>query len=203
MNPPIDTPLPPRFYNTTYTIFAASIILVYINQEASEVEVQPLLRLVSMSIEVLETMADECHVAGRSAKLLQRALERATAIRHQKDSERLAGTLMSMSTASVSAQPQPHPQPNYHGQQQQQQQADFAPGGGAHAALTPADSDHDGGGGSGGQQVMPWPDPAMGFNWMHSWAPVNLLDSEMLDFDLSMPFMGFDTGDGGMNSRPG
>lgn len=196
-------------------------------------EIEPLLRLVSMSIEVLETMADECFVAGRSSKLLQKAMERAAAARHQKDSERLAGTLMSMSAAaaSVSAQQQhqhqqqhqqrQQPQHGYPGGQQGQQgqghRSDFAPGGGggvssaqgAHAALTPAESDHDGGGGGGGgggsgaQQAMPWPDPAMGFNWMQSWAPVNLLDGEMLDFDLNMPFMGFETGDGGMNPRPG
>lgn len=71
------------------------------------------------------------------------------------------------------------------------------------AALTPAESDHGGGGvpslgpvGSG-----PWPDPNLGINWMHCWAPVNLLDSDMLDFELGMPFMGFEGGDH-LGSRP-
>lgn len=174
------------------------MILVYINQEASEVEIQPLLKLVSMSIEVLEIMADECFVAGRSAKLLQKALEKSAAARHQKDSERLAGTLMSMSSSGSlhhgiqTAAPVPNTAGSGSGM------GGGASSAGAHAALTPADSEHDGSGviGAGG----PWPDPAMAFNWMHSWAPVNLLDNEMLDFDLTMPFT-FDNPD--MNSRPG
>lgn len=177
------------------------MILVYVNQEASEVEVQPLLKLVSMSIEVLETMADECFVAGRSAKLLKKALEKAAAARHKKDSERLAGTLMSMSSSGPL---------HHHGGQS----AVATPGvsvsvgigggmghssTGGLAALTPAESDHDGNGGVLGPGG-PWPDPGMAFNWMHSWAPVNLMDNEMLDFDFTMPFS-FDNPD--MNSRPG
>lgn len=65
-----------RFYNTTYTVFAASIILVYANQEAAGAEMEPLLRLVGMAIEVLETM-DECVVALKSARLLQKAMDKA------------------------------------------------------------------------------------------------------------------------------
>lgn len=200
-----DSPL--RFYNTTYTIFAASVILVYINQEASEVEMQPLLRLVSMAIEVLETMSDDCVVAGRSAKLLAKALERAATARHQKDSERLAGTLMSMSASSSLQQ---HQQTQHAQQQHQQQHVITAPndthsGGnmGGAAALTPAESDHGGGAMGGGvNTVGPWPDPTMGINWMHCWAPVNLLDNDMLDFDLNMPYMGFESADH-MGQRPG
>ncbi|KAI8312969.1 putative transcriptional regulatory protein [Colletotrichum sp. SAR11_59] len=64
------------FYNTTYTVFAASMILVYVTQEAVESELQPLLKLVGMAIEILETM-DECVVALRSAKLLHKAIEKA------------------------------------------------------------------------------------------------------------------------------
>lgn len=66
------------------------------------------------------------------------------------------------------------------------------------AALTPAESDH---GGSGGPSMAPvgapgpWPDANMGINWMHCWAPVNLLDSDILDFEMNMPFMGFEGGD--------
>lgn len=52
------------------------MILVYVTQEATEAEVQPLLQLVSMAIEILETM-DECVVALRSAKLLHKAIEKA------------------------------------------------------------------------------------------------------------------------------
>ncbi|KAJ4142110.1 hypothetical protein NW754_014901 [Fusarium falciforme] len=65
------------FYNTTYTVFAASIILVYVAQEAVETEIQPLLRLVDMAVEILMIM-DECVVALQAAKLLQQAREKAT-----------------------------------------------------------------------------------------------------------------------------
>ncbi|KAJ3456060.1 hypothetical protein MRS44_016083 [Fusarium solani] len=65
------------FYNTTYTVFAASIILVYVAQEAVETEIQPLLRLVDMAVEILMIM-DECIVALQAAKLLQQAREKAT-----------------------------------------------------------------------------------------------------------------------------
>ncbi|KAI1045048.1 hypothetical protein LB505_009387 [Fusarium chuoi] len=64
------------FYNTTYTVFAASIILVYMTQDAVESEMQPLLRLVDMAIEILMIM-DECVVALQAAKLLQGAREKA------------------------------------------------------------------------------------------------------------------------------
>ncbi|OBR04053.1 C6 transcription factor [Colletotrichum higginsianum IMI 349063] len=73
--PELTTP-GPRFYNTTYTVFAASMILVYVTQEATEAEAPALLKLVAMAIEILETM-DECVVALRSAKLLHKAIEKA------------------------------------------------------------------------------------------------------------------------------
>ncbi len=65
-----------RFYNTTYTVFAASIILVYVTQEAAEIEIASLLKLVGMAIEILETM-DECVVAAKAAQMLRRASENA------------------------------------------------------------------------------------------------------------------------------
>lgn len=64
------------FYNTTYTIFAASIILVYITREASEAMFQSLHRLVGMSIDILELM-NESVVAQEAAKVLRRAKEAA------------------------------------------------------------------------------------------------------------------------------
>lgn len=160
-----------------------------------------------MAIEVLETMSDDCIVAGRSAKLLQKALQRAASARHQKDSEQLAGTLMSMSSTG---------QQHQHQQQHRHQQQHMVPGGandathngdmatGGAAALTPADSDYGGGVNMAavGNPAGPWPDPNMGINWMHCWAPVNLLDNDMLDFDLNMPYMGFESGDH-MGHRPG
>ncbi|KAH7214312.1 hypothetical protein BKA60DRAFT_597837 [Fusarium oxysporum] len=76
------------FYNTTYTVFAASIILVYMTQEAVESEMQPLLRLVDMAIEILMIM-DECVVALQAAKLLQGAREKAT----QKSSSQAAAAV--------------------------------------------------------------------------------------------------------------
>lgn len=57
-------------------MFAASIILVYLTQQAAESEIQTLLQLVDMAIEILEIM-DECVVALQSAKLLRRAKEKA------------------------------------------------------------------------------------------------------------------------------
>ncbi|KAK4119489.1 hypothetical protein N657DRAFT_581552 [Parathielavia appendiculata] len=84
------------FYNTTYTVFAASIILVYVAQEATESEIQPLLKLVSMAIEILETM-DECVVAAKAAQLLRRASENA-----QKKS-------ISASTSAGANTAAPHP----------------------------------------------------------------------------------------------
>lgn len=157
-----------RFYNTTYTIFATSIILVYINQEASEAEIQPLLRLVHMAIEVLETMADECVVAGKSAKLLQKAMEKSAAARHERSSERLAATLMAMN------------------------------GGGEAPVLEPTQGGGGGGGGNGPAAAAGAPDdgfaadPMIAMQWRHCWAPVNLLDSEVMDFDFGIPFMDFD-----------
>lgn len=170
-----------RFYNTTYTIFATSIILVYINQEASEAEIEPLLRLVHMAIEVLETMADECVVAGKSAKLLQKAMEKSAAARHERSSERLAATLMSMNG-----------------------------GGGGGGGVEPPALDPTGGGGGGngpGANAAAaaaaaagaaaavddgFADPMIAMQWRHCWAPVNLLDSEVMDFDFGIPFMDFD-----------
>ncbi|KAJ5814626.1 C6 transcription factor [Penicillium riverlandense] len=64
------------FYNTTYIIFAASMILVYIFQAAEETELNALFRLVEMAIEILEIM-EESVVAAKAAKLIQRALSRA------------------------------------------------------------------------------------------------------------------------------
>ncbi|KAK2606862.1 hypothetical protein N8I77_005585 [Diaporthe amygdali] len=151
------------FYNTTYTIFATSIILVYINQEASEAEIEPLLRLVHMAIEVLETMADECVVAGKSAKLLQRAMEKSSAARHEKSSERLAATLLSMNGGGVGEHPG----------------AALDPGGRPVAAAGVDDGDQ-------------FADPMVTMQWRHCWAPVNLLDSEVMDFDFGIPFMDFD-----------
>lgn len=125
---------------------------------------EPLIRLVHMAIEVLETMADECVVAGKSAKLLQKAMEKSAAARHERSSERLAATLMSMN------------------------------GGGDPPALEAL-----GGGGGGGPAAGGAPAPEDGFadpmiamQWRHCWAPVNLLDSEVMDFDFGIPFMDFD-----------
>ncbi|KAH8891226.1 hypothetical protein GQ53DRAFT_648828 [Thozetella sp. PMI_491] len=64
------------FYNTTYTLFAASIILIYISRESSEAELTYLYKLVEMAVEILEIM-DESVVASKAAKMIQGALERA------------------------------------------------------------------------------------------------------------------------------
>lgn len=136
---------------------------MYINQEASEAEIEPLLRLVHMAIEVLETMADECVVAGKSAKLLQKAMEKSAAARHERSSERLAATLMSMNGGGGDP-------------------AAMEPTGPVNAAPNAAAAATDDG----------FADPMIAMQWRHCWAPVNLLDSEVMDFDFGIPFMDFD-----------
>ena len=77
-NSPTRLTTPPRFYNTTYIVFAASIILVYILQQGSNGTAEttgPWLKLVSMAVEVLESM-DECVVAVNAAGILQNVLQR-------------------------------------------------------------------------------------------------------------------------------
>ncbi|KAM0322738.1 hypothetical protein ACHAQA_009329 [Verticillium albo-atrum] len=64
------------FYNTTYTVFAASIILVHVTREPSDTDNHQLLERVGMAIEILEIM-DECVVASEAAKLLRQAKEKA------------------------------------------------------------------------------------------------------------------------------
>lgn len=65
------------FYNATYTVFAASVILLYVAQgSASDEEIQSLFELVNMAIEILESM-DESVVAVEAAKLLRRARDKA------------------------------------------------------------------------------------------------------------------------------
>ncbi|OAG12437.1 uncharacterized protein CC84DRAFT_123194 [Paraphaeosphaeria sporulosa] len=65
------------FYNITYTVFAASVILLYITQgSASHEEAQSLFELVNMAVEILETM-EECVVALEAARLLRSAREKA------------------------------------------------------------------------------------------------------------------------------
>ncbi|KAK4947786.1 hypothetical protein LTR10_013294 [Elasticomyces elasticus] len=59
------------WYNTTYTLYAASIILGYFNRIASQSERAELLQLITMSIEVLDAM-EENVVARKAARLLQR-----------------------------------------------------------------------------------------------------------------------------------
>ncbi|KAE8316612.1 hypothetical protein BDV41DRAFT_573896 [Aspergillus transmontanensis] len=61
------------FCNATYTIFAASIILMYIFQAPPESEHDALFRQVETAIEILETM-EESVVAAKAAKLIQTAL---------------------------------------------------------------------------------------------------------------------------------
>ncbi|ETN44079.1 uncharacterized protein HMPREF1541_10944 [Cyphellophora europaea CBS 101466] len=60
------------FYNTTYTVYAASIILVYITREAPQGEIQSLQQLVGMSIDILELM-NESVVTQAAAKMLKKA----------------------------------------------------------------------------------------------------------------------------------
>jgi hypothetical protein len=61
------------WYNTTYTLYAASIILCYITQAAPSEEKPALFRLVDMTIEVLEAM-DENMVAKKANEIIKQTL---------------------------------------------------------------------------------------------------------------------------------
>lgn len=64
------------FYNTTYTVFASSMILLYMAQSTNNsCELRPLSRYVEMAVEILEVM-DESVIAVKSAGMIKRALER-------------------------------------------------------------------------------------------------------------------------------
>lgn len=60
------------WYNTTYTLYAASILVFYANKTAPLPEIQGLLRLIQMSVDILKTM-DENVVAKKAAALLNKA----------------------------------------------------------------------------------------------------------------------------------
>ena len=62
-----------RWYNTTYTLYAASTILCYIAQAAPSAEKLSLFRLVDMAVEVLQTM-DECIVAKKTGEMIGQTL---------------------------------------------------------------------------------------------------------------------------------
>lgn len=66
------------FYNTTYTVFASSMILLYMAQAGDSTELQRLSRYVEMAVEILEVM-DESVIAVKSAGLIKRALDRVKA----------------------------------------------------------------------------------------------------------------------------
>ncbi|KAB5518851.1 fungal-specific transcription factor domain-containing protein [Coniochaeta sp. 2T2.1] len=66
------------FYNTTYTVFAASMILLYMTQAGNNNELEPLSRYVEMAVEILEVM-DESVIAVKSAGMIKRALGRVKA----------------------------------------------------------------------------------------------------------------------------
>lgn len=59
-----------RWYNTTYIMFAASIILLRITRLDAMPETKSLLKNIDMAIEILDAM-DECVVAKKSAELIR------------------------------------------------------------------------------------------------------------------------------------
>jgi hypothetical protein len=60
------------WYNTTYTLYAASILVFRANKTAALPEIQGLLRLIQMSIDILKIM-DENIVAKKAAALVNKA----------------------------------------------------------------------------------------------------------------------------------
>ncbi|KAB5511332.1 hypothetical protein GE09DRAFT_1232662 [Coniochaeta sp. 2T2.1] len=71
--------VPGKFYNTTYIVFASSMILLYMAQAAgcnsSSSDLQSLSRYVEMAVEILEVM-DESVIAVKLADMIKRALKR-------------------------------------------------------------------------------------------------------------------------------
>lgn len=61
------------WYNTTYILYAASIILSYATQSAPADEKPELFKLIEMAVEVLEAM-DECFVASKAGEMIKQAL---------------------------------------------------------------------------------------------------------------------------------
>jgi hypothetical protein len=61
------------WYNTTYILYAASIILSYATQSAPSGEKPELFKLIEIAIEVLEAM-DECFVASKAGEMIKQAL---------------------------------------------------------------------------------------------------------------------------------
>jgi hypothetical protein len=61
-------------------------------KEATEAETEPLLRVVTMAIEILETM-DECVVALKAAKLMQRAIDKARRKNSSETTPTVAATI--------------------------------------------------------------------------------------------------------------
>jgi hypothetical protein len=76
-----------RFYNVTYTVFAASTIFMYLRQEANPAQAHDLLRLIDMAVEILAIM-DESVVAQQVAKLLRDAK-----LRFENGSQEHAGNM--------------------------------------------------------------------------------------------------------------
>lgn len=63
-----------RWYNTTYIMFAASVILLRITRLDDTPDTGSLLKNISMAIEILDAM-DECVVAKKSAELIRLSLK--------------------------------------------------------------------------------------------------------------------------------
>lgn len=64
------------WYNTTYILYAASIILSYATQSAPAAEKPGLFMLIDMAVEVLEAM-EECFVASKAGEMIKQALSNA------------------------------------------------------------------------------------------------------------------------------
>lgn len=64
----------PRWYNSTYILFAVTMILIYIFKVASEAQ-EPLFHSIEQAIELLEEM-DECVVTKNAIAIIKRNLVR-------------------------------------------------------------------------------------------------------------------------------
>jgi hypothetical protein len=64
------------WYNTTYILYAASIILCYATRVASSPEKPDLFRLIDMTVEIFEAM-EECFVARKAGEMIKQSLSNA------------------------------------------------------------------------------------------------------------------------------
>jgi hypothetical protein len=65
-----------RWYNTTYVMFAASSLLLYVTRVRTPTQCPPIVKSIEMAVEILEAM-DDSVVARKSADIVKQTLKEA------------------------------------------------------------------------------------------------------------------------------